>query len=105
MSNLRENDNVGKARKINDYEDILNSGKLPSNKLNLNLKALSNPTFLGSYHLKETSDPRFNTYSKLMKGDLEVKYSKALRNTIANPITIGLIISAIIFNIIWFFVL
>ena len=92
---------------VKDYEEILNSGKLnllPKTNPNLNIKTLSNPRFLGSYHLKETSDPRFKPFSNLLKGELEVKYAKALRNTIINPVTIALLISAVIFNILWFFV-
>ena len=95
-----------KAQFIKDYEDVLNSNKLrlfPSSDYNRQLKSLNNPRFLGSYHLKEENTPKYNTLKVLMKGDLDVKYAKALRGTLMNPVTIALIIIALLFNILWFF--
>ena len=95
-----------KAHFIKDYEDVLNSNKLrffPSNDYNRQLKSLNNPRFLGSYHLKEEYTPRYTTFKTLMKGDLDVKYAKALRSTIINPVSIALIIIALLFNILLFF--
>jgi len=97
-----------KAHFIKDYEDVLNSNKLrlfPSSDYNKQLKNLNNPRFLGSYHLKEENTPRYTTFKTLMKGDLEVKYAKALRSTLINPVTIALIIIALLFNILWFFLI
>ncbi len=95
-----------KAQFIKDYEDVLNSNKLllfPSTDYNKKLKGLNNPRFLGSYHLKEENTPRYNSIKTLINGDLELKYAKALRSTIVNPVTIALIIIALLFNILWFF--
>jgi len=95
-----------KAHFIKDYEDVLNSNKLrffPSSDYNKQLKTLNNPRFLGSYHLKEENTPRYNSIKTLIKGDLELKYAKALRSTLINPVTIALIIIALLFNILWFF--
>ena len=95
-----------KAHFIKDYEDVLNSNKLrffPSNDYNRQLKSLNNPRFLGSYHLKEENTPKYNSIKTLIKGDLELKYAKALRSTLINPVTIALIIIALLFNILWFF--
>ena len=95
-----------KARNIKDYEDVLNSNRLrlfPTSDYNSHLKSLRNPRFLGSYHLKEDANPKYKTFSTLLKGDLEVKYAKALRSTIINPITIALIVIALLFNVLWFF--
>ena len=95
-----------KAHVIKDYEEVLNASKLrffPSMNYNKQLKRLNNPSFLGSYHLKEENTPRYNTFKTLMKGDLDVKYAKALRSTLVNPVTIALIIIALLFNILWFF--
>ena len=95
-----------KAHFIKDYEDVLNSNKLrffPSNDYNRQLKSLNNPRFLGSYHLKEENTPRYNSIKTLINGDLELKYAKALRSTLINPVTIALIIIALLFNILWFF--
>ena len=96
------------ARNIKDYEDILNNNRFhlfPTSDYNSHLKSLTSPRFLGSYHMKENVNPQYKTFSTLMKGDLEVKYAKALRSTIINPITIALIVIALIFNILWFFVI
>ena len=95
-----------KARKIKDYEDILNDNKLhlfPTSDYNSHLKSLTNPRFLGSYHMKEETNPRYKTFNTLLKGDLEIKYAKALRSTLINPVTIALIVIALIFNVLWFF--
>jgi hypothetical protein len=94
-------------RPINDYEEILNQNKLLIHPLNnpiKNLKNLTTPRFLGSYHLKQEIDPKYDAFNKILKGDLEIKYAKALRTAMFNPITIILIIAALIFNILWFFV-
>ena len=93
-------------KKARNYEDVLNGSKLrffPSMNYNKQLKRLNNPRFLGSYHLKEENTPRYNAFKTLIKGDLEVKYAKALRSTLVNPVTIALIIIALLFNILWFF--
>ncbi len=97
---------LSKARNIKDYEDVLNNNKLrlfPTSDYNNHLKSITNPRFLGSYHMKEDTNPKYKTFSTLLKGDLEVKYAKALRSTLINPITIALIIIALLFNILWFF--
>ena len=97
-----------KAQILKDYEHVLNSNKLrlfPTTDYNKQLKSLNNPRFLGSYHLKEENSPRYNTLKTLMKGDLEVKYAKALRNTFVNPVTIALIVIALLFNILWYFLI
>ena len=95
-----------KARNIKDYEDVLNSNRLrlfPTSDYNSHLKSLTKPRFLGSYHLKEDTNPNYKTFSTLLKGDLEVKYAKALRSTIISPITIALIVIALLCNVLWFF--
>ena len=95
-----------KAQFIKDYEDVLNSSKLrlfPTLDYNKQLKRLNNPRFLGSYHLKEENTPRYNSIKTLINGDLQLKYAKALRSTLINPVTISLIIIALLFNILWFF--
>jgi hypothetical protein len=97
---------LNKARNVKDNEDVLNSNRLrlfPTSDYNSHLKSLASPRFLGSYHMKEGSNPNFKTINSLMKGDLEVKYAKALRSTLINPITIALIVIALLFNILWFF--
>jgi hypothetical protein len=103
-----ENDSNLRVRQpIRDYEEIFNQNKLsihPSNNPTQYLKSLATPRFLGSYHLKQGTDPKYNAFNKLLKGDLEIKYSKALRSAIVNPVTIALIIIAIVFNLLWFFV-
>ncbi len=95
-----------KARNMKDYEDILNNSKLhlfPTSDYNSHLKRLTTPRFLGSYHMKEETNPRYKMFNTLLKGDLEVKYAKAIRSTLINPVTIALIVIALIFNVLWFF--
>jgi len=55
--------------------------------------------------MKEETNPKYKTFNALMKGDLEVKYAKALRSTLINPVTIALIVIALIFNVLWFFLI
>ncbi len=95
-----------KARNIKGYEDIFNNNKLhlfPTSDYNSQLKRLTNPRFLGSYHMNRDTNPRYKIFNTLMKGDLDVKYAKALRSTLNNPVTIALIVIALIFNVLWFF--
>ncbi len=95
-----------KPHVIRDYEDILNNNKLnlfPTSNHNAHLKSLTSPQFLGSYHLKEAINSRYNSINTLLKGDLDIKYAKALRSTILNPVTIALIIIGLVFNVMLFF--
>ncbi len=101
------NSNLEPRQPIRNYEEVFNQNKLrinPSNNPTKYLKSLATPRFLGSYHLKEATDPKYNAFSRIMKGELEIKYTKALRTAMLNPVTIALIIIAIVFNILWFFV-
>lgn len=95
-----------KPHVIRDYEDILNNNKLnlfPTSNHNAHLKSLTSPQFLGSYHLKEAINSRYNSINTLLKGGLDIKYAKALRSTILNPVTIALIIIGLVFNVMLFF--
>jgi len=75
---------------------------VPSNYLNQLIQNLSNPRFLGSIHLKKEMNPHYDQVEKFISNQHELKMTKTLKNVILNPITKILIISAIIFNIIWF---
>ena len=100
-SNNKLNKVTDKPDVIRDYEDILNNNKLnlfPKSNHNAHLKSLTNPQFLGSYHLKEAINSRYKSINTLLKGDIDVKYAKALRGTILNPVTIALIIIALVIN-------
>ncbi|MBD3197548.1 MAG: hypothetical protein GF317_21015 [Candidatus Lokiarchaeota archaeon] len=74
---------------------------LSSKDLNNFIKNLSTPNFLGSIHLREKPNQKMSSVDNLMKGELETKLSKAVKNSFFNPITKILILSMIIFNIIW----
>ncbi len=105
-SNNKLNKVPDKPNVIRDYEDILNNNKLnlfPASNHNAHLKSLTKPQFLGSYHLKEAINSRYKSVNTLLKGDIDVKYARALRNTIINPVSIALIIIALVFNVMWFF--
>jgi len=70
--------------------------------LNNFIKNLSHPRFLGSFHMnKETMSPYNSAVENMVKGQLNLKMNKALKNSFLNPITIVLIIMAIIFNALW----
>jgi hypothetical protein len=75
---------------------------LSSYDLNNFIKNLSHPKFLGSLHLKKEAMTTYNhTVENMVKGELEMKMNKSLKNTFLNPITLSLIFIAIIFNIAW----
>ncbi len=92
------------ANILEDYEDIINNNKLNSFSIqdpNKFFRNLSTPRFLGSYHMKKALYNKNTTISNLLKGNLELKYTKSLRNIVFNPLTIALIILAVLFNFLW----
>ena len=95
---MKQNDNKNK--------DPLNRKNFtPPNYLNNLIHNLSNPRFLGSIHLKKEMNPNYSQVENLISNENELKLTKTLKNTIFNPVTKILIISAIVFNIIWFLLL
>ncbi|MFW9897654.1 MAG: hypothetical protein ACFFDO_00135 [Candidatus Thorarchaeota archaeon] len=95
---------------MNDSEFNKEIEKLGRKKLNLlssealenSIKNLTNPRFLGSIHMKNLRpNTNFSSIENLLKGELELKINKSLKNTIFNPIAKILIILMITFNIIW----
>ncbi|MHA2430182.1 MAG: hypothetical protein ACXACC_04010 [Promethearchaeota archaeon] len=108
---MRKNNNIdektlNKGKVIRDFEEEFNNKRLSplsSNTFSNIIKNLSTPRFLGSYHLKEAINPKFKSFEKLLRGDIQLKYSKSLRNIVFNPITIALIIIALGFNLFWLF--
>ena len=98
------NNNQGDPRIIVDYENVMNSNKLNwinSNDPNVIIKQLRNPSFLGSYHLKQEIGSKYNSVNNLIPGNMRLKQEKSLKGTIFNPLTIGLMILAFAFNLIW----
>ncbi len=75
--------------------------QLYSNHLDNIIRNLSAPRFLGSIHMKNTSSTN-NSIENLVENELQLKTTKALKNTLFNPLTKILIILAIVFNLIWF---
>jgi hypothetical protein len=97
--NVVENMNI-----LGDFEDNINNNKLNSFSIqdpNKFFRSLSTPRFLGSYHMKEALYNRNTTINNLLKGNLELKYTKSLRSIVFNPLTITLIIAAVLFNFLW----
>ncbi|MFX1377303.1 MAG: hypothetical protein ACFFA0_16005 [Promethearchaeota archaeon] len=94
--------------KDNNKNNIINEGSsdrisfVPSNNLDFLINKLSNPNFLGSFHLKKEINPNYHQVENILGNEHDLKLTRSLKNTIFNPITKILIISAIIFNIIWF---
>jgi len=90
---------------FNEEVEMLGRKKLnllSSEALSNNIKNLTNPSFLGSIHMKNTQIPsNFSSVDNLLKGELELKLNKSLKNTMFNPITKVLIILMVVFNIIW----
>ena len=84
-----------------DYSSINNSNFIPSNNIDFLVKRLSNPGFIGSIHLKKEMNPNYRQIESMLASEHEAKLTQSLRNTIFNPITKILIISAILFNIFW----
>jgi len=107
--NNNQNEKCLDYKKVSDnYEDIINNNKLNSFSnydFNKSFKNLATPSFLGSYHMKKSLLNKETPINHLLKGNLELKYTKSLRNVIFNPITITLIILALLFNFFWFFLM
>jgi hypothetical protein len=90
----------GGSEGLDEYSPRIRS--LSSYDLNNYIKNLTNPNFLGSIHLsKEAMSPYNVPVENLLKGELELKLTKSLKNSMFNPITITLILIAIVFNIAW----
>lgn len=85
-----------------DLSSINNSNFVPSNNIDFLVKRLSNPGFLGSIHLKKEMNPNYRQIEDMLANEYESKLTQSLKNTIFNPVTKILIISAIVFNIFWF---
>ena len=91
---------------LKDFENIINNNKLntiSAHDLNQFFRVLTHPRFLGSYHMKKAILNKNKNINNLLKGNLELKYTKSLRNIVFNPLTITLIILAILFNFFWIF--
>ena len=88
--------------KENEKRGPKNLGLLSSEALSNKIKNLTSPSFLGSFHMK-TAHPtsNFSSVDNLLKGELELKLNKSLKNSMFNPITKTLILLMVIFNIIW----
>lgn len=91
-----------KDQGLKEYNSLHRSNFIPSNNLAQNIKNLSNPRFLGSIHLKEELNPNYSHIKDLIANERDLKLTSSLMNTLLNPITKILIISAILFNLIWF---
>ena len=88
--------------------------ELGKNKLNLfssealdnSIKNLTRPSFLGSIHMKNMyPNTNFSSIENILKGQLELKINKSLKNAFLNPITKILIILMVVFNIVWIMLL
>ncbi|MFX1573165.1 MAG: hypothetical protein ACFFB0_10485 [Promethearchaeota archaeon] len=87
----------------NESKDIVNRKNfVPENYFNHLIQNLSNPRFLGSIHLKKELNPSYSKVKDFIINQNELKMTRTLKKAMFNPITKILIISAIIFNIIWF---
>ena len=93
-------------KEIKDIENIDKKPLLSSSVIANSIKNLSNPRFLGSIHLKNTSRySNLSSVDNLLSGELELNVNKSLKNMLFNPITKILILLMIVFNLIWFLLL
>ncbi|MDX1798997.1 MAG: hypothetical protein R3255_10145 [Candidatus Lokiarchaeia archaeon] len=86
---------------FNQLQSINKKKQLFSNHLNDVINSLTNPRFLGSIHMKKATSTN-NSLENLVENELQLKTTKALKNTLFNPVTKILIILAIVFNLLWF---
>ena len=86
-----------------EVEEKVPINLLSSKELDNAIKNISRPRFLGSIHLNKNLNPNYNISSvdNLLRGELELKVNKSLKNTILNPVTKALIVSMILFNLVW----
>ena len=84
-----------------EYPSLYKKNQFYSNHLQNIIRSLSSPRFLGSIHMKSTNSNN-NSIEHLIESEMKLKTTKALKNTLFNPLTKILIILAIAFNIIWF---
>ena len=77
-----------------------------SEALDNSIKNLTRPAFLGSFHMKNMyPNTNFSSIENILKGQLELKINKSLKNAVLNPITKVLIILMVVFNIVWIMLL
>ena len=93
------------GKNLKEERTIEKYSSLSSNYLHDIIKNISRPKFLGSIHLKNDTNTYNRSVENLLKGELEGKLTKSLKNASLNPITKTLIILVLVFNIIWFFLI
>lgn len=96
-----DNEKSGDTTEFKEPLSINKKSQQYSNYIGNIIKNLSNPRFLGSFHMKKETSPRNNLVENLIESDMKLKMNRTLKNTLFNPITKILIISAIVFNIVW----
>ena len=95
-------DQTSNTESSRDFNSINTSKFVPSSNIDFLIKRISNPAFLGSIHMKKEMNPNYHQIENLIANEYESKLTQSLKNTIFNPVTKILIISAIVFNIFWF---
>jgi hypothetical protein len=101
MKQTDNNESTDKAE-FKEFPTINKKMQLYSNYLDNTIKSLSNPRFLGSFHMKKDTSLNNNSVENLIESELKLKMTKSLKNTLLNPVTKVLIILAIVFNLVWF---
>ncbi|MHA2284099.1 MAG: hypothetical protein ACXAC5_24940 [Promethearchaeota archaeon] len=100
---MKEIENDKKSSMENsEYSSVNRKNFIPFNNITHLINNLSNPKFLGSLHLKKEMNPNYHQVKDLLASEHELNLTRSLKNTIFNPITKVLILSAIIFNLVWF---
>jgi hypothetical protein len=102
---MKEIENDKKSSiKDNGYGSLNRKNFIPHNNIANLINNLSNPKFLGSIHLKKEMNPNYHQVKDLLANEHETNLTHSLKNSMFNPITKILILSAIIFNLIWFLI-
>ncbi len=100
---MKEIENDKKKSVENKEYSLVNRNNLnPFNNVTNLINNLSNPKFVGSIHLKKEMNPNYHQIKDLLANEHELNLTHSLKNTMFNPITKILILSAIIFNLFWF---
>ncbi len=100
MKQTDYNDSADNAE-FKELPSINKKKQFYSNHLENIISSLTSPRFLGSIHMKNTNSAK-NSIENLVESELQLKTTKALKNTLFNPVTKILILMAIVFNLLWF---
>lgn len=113
MNQINPDDKELAKKVIHDTKDIEiheeNLENRITNKINLFstadinafIKNLSRPQFIGSIHLRKDTNLNKSPVNDMLKGELQMRLSKAIANPFNNVVTRYLVFLMILFNVMW----